>query len=371
MSKILVSGSPGQAAWFLANDLSQNPSNEVYLSYRYSSTPFSQRFAGWEDILERPNVHSFTLDITDSSGIMDWVRLNSPDKIFNAAALSHVGESFKNPHAVFAVNTHSVISFLEAIRQFSPRTKFLQFSTSEMFGSNFSQRNEGSFFDREVVRFQDEGTPFSPNSPYAASKVAAHEMVRLYREAYNLNVNSIITFNYESERRGEQFVTRKITKWVANFKRFLKDNGPYFEDSLSVSGDNLKLINSKGEEMSYPRLRLGNVDAKRDWSYAGDSMRAAQIAIGSGADYVICSERTHSVRDFLTEAFKVAHLHRYAPETFFLVDPQFYRPCEVEYLRGSSRKIRQDLGWAPTYSFSDLVRTMVEADLEEVGLDLD
>jgi len=261
-----------------------------------------------------------------------------PDEFYNLGAQSHVKTSFDQPSLTFNINAVGVLNVLEAIRHFSPHTKFYQASTSEMFGSNYSL-SQPVGPGGPVVQFQDENTPFSPNSPYAVSKVAAHSLVSLYRRSYNIHASAGILFNHESERRGEEFVTRKITKYVARLDEHLKAHGGLF-----------------------PKLMLGNLDAVRDWGYAPDYIEAMWLMLQQpkADDYVICTGEAHTIRDFLDAAFGHIGIDDWTP--YVGVDPQFYRPCEVEYLKGSCEKAKKILGWSPKVTFKELAARMVEHD---------
>ncbi len=206
-----------------------------------------------------------------------------------------------------------------------------------------------------VDRYQDENTEFMPQSPYAVAKLAAHNMVRIYREGYGLHAGCGILFNHESERRGENFVTRKITKWLGEYKVWAETHGvvnPTFsEDYIHY------------EKESFPKLRLGNIKACRDWGHAADYVEAMWLMTqqDSADDYVISTGETYSVHDFLTEAFNVISISDY--DQFIVIDPKFYRPAEVEYLKGRSDKAKEVLGWTPKISFKELVKRMVWSDI--------
>lgn len=344
--RALVSGAPGQDAAWMANFL-LDKGYKVIVTYRYSSTDFKTRFKNYP--LGHENFQAVCYDIIDPSSCTELINQYNPDEIYNLAAASHVGESFKNPSSVFDINTKAVINWLEAIRKTDPSIRFLQASTSEMWGSNYST-------DKGGTKYQDENTPFCGNSPYAISKIAAHNMVKLYRDSYGLFCCSSICHNHESKFRGENFVTRKITKWVAQFYRWRESQG----QKVFTSGIN-KLGDEPGE---FPKLRLGNVDAVRDWSHAKDFVRGMWMMLQAeeADDYVMASGVGRSVRDFLKEAFKLIGVDNY--EDYYVVDPQFYRPCEVEFLQGRATKIREKLGWEPQISFQDLAKEMVEYDID-------
>jgi GDPmannose 4,6-dehydratase len=279
-------------------------------------------------------------DITDLTSVTELVEGSYPDEIYNLAAQSHVATSFKQPAATWNINALGVQNILEVIRKKHENARFYQASTSEMFGSVID--SDG---------FQRETTELSPNSPYAISKVAAHHSVRLYREAYNIHANSGILFNHESPRRGEGFVTRKITKYIKSL-----------EEHISMG----KFVTDTPEELNewildYVKpLGLGNLEAKRDWGFAGDYVEAMWLMLQQDKpdDYVIATGKTHSVRDFLNEAFSLVGINDW--RQFVVVDPAFIRPYEVPVLCGDASKARKILGWQPKYDFKALVKLMVE-----------
>ena len=202
-----------------------------------------------------------------------------------------------------------------------------------MFGSSYD-------ISREQVKFQNEETKFLPQSPYAIAKCAAHYMTRLCREGYGIHASAGILFNHEGPRRGENFVTRKVTKWIGDFVK-------------------------SGKDESFPKLRLGNLEAFRDWGYAGDYVEAMWMMLQQEQpdDYVICTGETHTIREFLDVAF--SHIDIKDWSDYVVQDPEFYRPAEVDYLRGDNTKAKEKLGWEPKHSFSDLVRLMVDHDVNE------
>lgn len=343
MKTAIVTGCPGQDAYYLVNFLLQKNYN-VIGTYRYSSTAISERFRGW------PDFRRVCCDITDPEACNNLVSMYRPDEIYNLAAASHVGESFKNPSSVFSINALAVIYLLSAIHRHGKNIRFYQASTSELFGSQYSVDAEGN-------KYQDENTPFAPNSPYAAAKLAAHNMVRIFRESYGLHASAGILHNHESERRGENFVTRKITKWCGTFHRWISTNNIDIH-SLSFNKENII-----AGDLSMPKLRLGNTEAVRDWSHSKDMVRAMYLMLqqDTPSDYVLCSGRGRSVTDFLRLAMEEVGIENYT--NFYMTDPEFYRPCEVNYLQGRNTLARQKLGWTPEISFEDLVVGMVKNDI--------
>ena len=210
-------------------------------------------------------------------------------------------------------------------------SRFYQASSSEMFGDSYD-------IDKDGEKVQNENTKFLPQSPYAIAKCAAHYAVRLFREAYGLHASAGILFNHEGERRGETFVTRKITKWIGDWHK-------------------------TGYDKNFPKLRLGNLEAFRDWGYAGDYVRAMWLMLQQEQpdDYVICTGKTHTIREFLDCAF--GHIGIEDWEEHVVIDPEFYRPAEVDYLRGDCSKAKEKLEWEPECNLEDLVKIMVEHDV--------
>ena len=329
MNKIaIVTGATGQDGSYLSELLLDKGYTVVGLRRRSSSEKGLERI---EHLLNNDNFKLVEADITDSGCVNSLISEYMPHEVYNLAAQSHVGTSFKQPSYTSQVNLQGPINFLEAIRLLSPSTKFYQASTSEMFGKNYEV-----FAD---TKYQKETTPFVPQSPYAVAKLAAHEMVRIYRESYELFACCGILFNHESERRGENFVTRKITKWIGEFV-------------------------ASGQDEDFPALRLGNLDAHRDWGHAQDYVEAMYMMLQQDEpeDYVIATSETHSVREFLTEAFNEIGISNLEP--YVVIDPEFYRPCEVDWLLGHTGKARQQLGWRPKVSFPELVQRMVRSDID-------
>jgi GDPmannose 4,6-dehydratase len=329
MNKVaIVTGATGQDGSYLSELLLDKGYTVVALRRRSSSEKGLERI---QHLLNNDKFKLVEADITDSGCVNNLIRDYLPHEVYNLAAQSHVGTSFKQPSYTSQVNLQGPINFLEAIRLLSPSTKFYQASTSEMFGKNFEQMGD--------TKYQTETTAFVPQSPYAVAKLAAHEMVRIYRDSYGLFACCGILFNHESERRGENFVTRKITKWIGEFV-------------------------ASGQDEDFPALRLGNLDAHRDWGHAQDYVEAMYIMLQQDEpeDYVIATSETHSVREFLTEAFNEIDIPDFEP--YVVIDPKFYRPCEVDWLLGHTGKARKQLGWRPKVSFQELVQRMVRSDID-------
>ncbi len=324
MKKALVTGITGQDGSYLA-ELLLKKGYEVHGIIRRASTFNTSRI---DHLYRDPHVNGVRLflhygDISDSTNLIRLLYRLKPDEIYHLAAQSHVRVSFDIPEYTTDVTAMSTIRILEAIRETELSTRFYQASSSEMFG-------------KVQETPQRETTPFYPRSPYACSKVYAHWITVNYRESYNLFACSGILFNHESPRRGETFVTRKITRAVAHIKAGLQD-----------------------------KLYLGNLNARRDWGYAPEYVEAMwrMLQQDTPEDYVIATGETHSVEEFLDAAFGCVDLDW---KEFVEIDPKYYRPAEVDLLVGDARKAEQDLGWVPKMKFQDLVRLMVDADLEMV-----
>ena len=329
MNKVaIITGATGQDGSYLSELLLSKGYTVIGLRRRSSSEKGLERI---QHLLNNNNFKLVEADITDSGCVNNLIRDYMPTEVYNLAAQSHVGTSFKQPLYTTQVNIEGPLNFLEAIRLLSPTTKFYQASTSEMFGKNYDMFGG--------TKYQQETTPFVPQSPYAVAKLAAHEMVRIYRDSYDLFACCGILFNHESERRGENFVTRKITKWIGEFV-------------------------ASGQDEDFPALRLGNLDAHRDWGHAQDYVEAMYMMLQQDEpeDYVIATSETHSVREFLTEAFNEIGITHFEP--YVVIDPEFYRPCEVDWLLGHTGKAREKLGWRPKVSFQELVQRMVRSDID-------
>ena len=324
MKIAFITGITGQDGSYLA-DLLLTKDYKVVGLYRRSSTNNFDRISH----IDNNNFILEEFDLTDPSACNNLIKKYQPHEIYNLAAQSHVGTSFKQPSTTFNINSLGVINLLEGIRQFSASTKLYQASTSEMFGSNYSLNND--------QKYQDENTPFNPQSPYGVSKLASHNMINIYRKAYNMFCCSGILFNHESPRRGENFVTRKITKFIG------------------------QLVNNKIPPDS--KLGLGNLEAERDWGHARDYVEAMYLMTQkeSARDYVISSGHTYSVKYFCELAFNTVGLDY---KKYVYIDPEFYRPAEVDYLRGNSSLAATELDWTPKILFTELVKEMVHSDIQ-------
>ena len=320
--RALVTGITGQDGSFLA-ELLLSKGYEVHGIIRRSSSFNTQRIDHiYRDAHEVGNrlflIHG---DLADSSALNTILRQVQPDEIYNLGAQSHVRVSFDVPEYTADVTALGTIRILEAIKELGIKPRFYQASSSEMYG-----------LTPEVP--QCETTPFHPRSPYACAKVFAYHATVNYREAYNLFACNGVLFNHESERRGETFVTRKITRAATRIKMGLQE-----------------------------KLYLGNLDAKRDWGYARDYVEAMWLMMQADEpdDYVIATGETHSVREFVEEAFHCLDLEW---QKYVEIDPWYYRPSEVDLLLGDATRARTKLGWEPKVKFKDLVRLMIEHDLK-------
>ncbi|HLA76030.1 MAG TPA: GDP-mannose 4,6-dehydratase [Vicinamibacteria bacterium] len=316
--KALITGITGQDGSYLA-ELLLDKGYEVHGLVRRSSS-----FNTWRIDHIRDHLVLHYGDLVDQNSLVRTLALVGPDEIYNLAAQSHVKVSFEMPEYTAGVTALGVLRLLDAVRELGMKSRVYQAGSSEMFG-----------LVQETP--QTEKTPFHPRSPYGVSKVFAHWMAINYREGYGMPVSNGILFNHESPRRGENFVTRKITMGIAAIKK------------------------GKAKE-----LRLGNLDAKRDWGFAKDYVEAMWLMLQREQpdDFVVATGETHSVREFLEEAFSYLGLHW---QDYVVVDPKYFRPAEVDFLLGDPTKAKQVLGWQPKVGFRELVRIMVDADLDGQG----
>ena len=383
----VIFGITGMDGSHLADLLLEKGYN-VYGVARRTSTNNTERIA---HLLDETNFHLVSGDITDYSSILNVLRdIVDVDEIYNLAAQSHVGESFKTPGVTWDITGKGCMNILQAIVDLDMlETRFYQASSSEMFGSAFTANCDGDCKDYdlmtdrgkiilscttdflgEVRTYQDENTKFLPQSPYAIAKCAAHMSVRLYREAYGLHASCGILFNHEGPRRGENFVTRKITKWLGEYTHWINKNieeqePQQGEPFLKFDAD--RIYFGQNDLRGFSKLRLGNLEAKRDWGHAKDYVRAMYLMLQqeSPNDYVICTEETRSIKDFLDVAFDKALGDSY--ENYVVIDPQFYRPAEVDFLLGDCSKAKEELGWSREYYFEDLVTEMVNYDTHKTN----
>lgn len=326
--KALITGITGQDGSYLT-ELLLEKGYEVHGIIRRSSSFNTERI---DHIYSDPHIENTKLflhygDLSDSSNICRILEKVEPDEIYNLGAQSHVRVSFDTPEYTGDVVGLGTLRILDAIKDTKIKSKFYQASSSELYGKV-----------QEIP--QKETTPFYPRSPYAVAKLYSYWITVNYRESYDMfNCNGIL-FNHESPRRGETFVTRKITKALA------------------------KIVAGKQD-----KLYLGNIDAKRDWGYAKDYVEAMWLMLQQETpdDYVVATGETYSVKDFLTEAFKAVNLDW---EKYVVIDSKYFRPAEVELLIGDPTKAKQKLNWTPKTSFKELVKIMVEADLAAEGISL-
>lgn len=321
MKRALITGITGQDGSYLA-ELLLEKGYEVHGIIRRSSSFNTARLDPIYKDLHTPENRLFLHygDLSDASALARLISKIEPQEIYNLAAQSHVRVSFDCPEYTTDITATGAVRLLEAIREAGVKARYYQASSSEMFG--------------KVMEIpQKESTPFYPRSPYACAKTYAHWITVNYRESYGMHASNGILFNHESPRRGETFVTRKITRAVANIKAGLQN-----------------------------KLFLGNLDAKRDWGYAKEYVEAMWMMLQQDQpdDYVIATGETHSVREFLEHAFGHVGLNY---QDYVEIDPRYYRPAEVDYLVGDFAKARSVLGWQPKTGFADLVRLMVDSDI--------
>tara|TARA_Y100000389_G_scaffold204125_1_gene255140 strand:- start:711 stop:1751 length:1041 start_codon:yes stop_codon:yes gene_type:complete len=321
MKKAFITGITGQDGYYLTK-LLLSKDYEVHGTIRRSSSFNTSRI---EDLISKHNddkmLNLYYSDLLDSSSLNNLINNIKPDEIYNLAAQSHVAVSFKNPIYTTQSGNLGTISLLESIRNIDKEIKFYQASSSEMFGGG-----------AEVSL--NEESPFDPKSPYAASKVFSHNITKLYRDSYNLFCSNGILFNHESPKRGETFVTRKITRAVGRISHGIQS-----------------------------KLTLGNLEASRDWGFAGDYVEGMWMMLQdkNPDDWVLATGETYKVSDFLKVAFEIVGLNW---EDYVQTSEKYYRPNEVDYLLGDSSKAKKNLGWKPKVSFHELVKMMVESDLE-------
>ncbi len=322
MKKALITGVNGMDGSHLA-DLLLKKDYIVYGVERRSSV---KNRINTSHLERQDNFHFITADMTDQNSLYRALRTTKPDEVYNLAAQSFVGSSWNIPMQTSDVNGLGVLRMLEAIREYehdtSRKVKFYQASTSEMFGQMVDNPSK-------------ETTPFYPRSPYGVAKLYAYWMVKNYRESYGMFACNGILFNHESERRGIEFVTRKISEGVAKIHLDLADS-----------------------------IALGNLDAKRDWGYAPDYVEGMWLMMQQDEpdDFVLATGESHSIREFLDIAFDEVGIDNW--ENLVVIDPQFFRPAEIEVLRGDATKAEKILGWTPKTSFEELVRKMVRNDLD-------
>jgi GDPmannose 4,6-dehydratase len=324
MKTAMITGVNGQDGSYLSELLLSKGYKVIGLKRR-TSTISTDRI---DHLMTNPNFSLRYYDLVDGSCIANLIASYQPDEFYNLAAQSHVAVSFEIPEYTTEGICLGTLKILEAIRTISPKTRYYQASSSEMFGDS-EDRGPLGYNEKSILK---------PVSPYAVSKVYAHHLTQMYRSAYGLHASCGILFNHESPRRGETFVTRKITVAAANIRCGLQN-----------------------------RLELGNLDAKRDWGHAKDYVQAMWLMLQQEKpdDYVIATGETYTVREFLTEVFLCAGLgiwNHYVDQ-----NPRLFRPNEVPYLLGDSTKAKTVLGWKPTYNMKSLAREMYESDYETIS----
>ncbi len=344
--KAILSGITGQDGSYLAEFLIEK-GYEVHGIIRRSSTINTDRI---DHLINNPEIFNKSLilhygDMVDSNAIGKLVFDLQPDEFYNLAAMSHVKVSFEVPNFTAQVDGLGSLYVLEAIRNYSPHTKVYQASTSEMFGGMAYNMPEGGY---------TEESPFHPRSPYGCAKIYGYWITRNYREAYNIFGCNGLLFNHESPRRGETFVTRKITMWLAQWAKSPMKTAP---------------------------LEMGNISSYRDWGHAKDYVKAQWMILQQEKpdDYVIATGETHTVKEFIEKSFYYINekimwhgegVNEYgtvAGKPVVKINPRLFRPSEVDYLLGNPTKAKTVLGWKPEYSFEGLVQDMVKADLKRIG----
>jgi GDPmannose 4,6-dehydratase len=338
MKKALITGITGQDGSYLA-ELLLEKGYEVHGIIRRASNFNTNRIEGvYEDKHDNPKLKLHFGDLSDTSVTDKLIREIQPDEVYNLGAMSHVKVSFDIPEYTANVTGVGVLRVLEAIRNYAPQAHFYQASSSEMYG-------------KVVETPQTESTPFYPRSPYGVAKLYGYWITKNYRESYNMHLSNGILFNHESPRRGRTFVTRKITRGLAN----------------------IKLGNQEA-------LYMGNIDSKRDWGHAKDYIEMMWMILQQpeGDDFVVATGETHSVREFIELSAKELDMEiewkgsgvnevgvdSKTGKEIIKIDPEYFRPAEVDLLLGDPTKAKQKLGWTPKYSFHDLVKEMVEFDFE-------
>ena len=317
MKRALITGINGMDGSHLA-DLLLEKGYEIYGMERRTSSPNRTNTKHLEG-----KIHFINGDLTDQNSLLRCLKESEPDEVYNLGSQSFVGESWNTPEQTGDVTGLGVLRMLEAIREYNKDVKFYQASSSEMFG-------------RMVENPAKETTPFYPRSPYGVAKLYGHWITKNYRESYDMFACSGILFNHESERRGIEFVTRKITDGVAKIHLGLQN-----------------------------KIILGNLDAKRDWGYSPDYVEVMWLMLQQDTpdDYVVATGETHSIRKFLSIAFNQIGIDDY--EKYIEIDKRYMRPAEVEYLRGDSGKARKVLGWKPKTSLEEMISKMIENDINK------
>jgi GDPmannose 4,6-dehydratase len=342
MKKVIITGVTGQDGSYMVDFILNNTDHMVYGIRRRSSNP---NLDNVKHNLNNPRFKMLIGDLSDSNSIDEIVKEIEPDYFINFAAQSFVGSSWQIPLQTFDATAVGVLRCLEAIRKYAPNCRFYSAGSSEEMGD-------------VLYSPQDLKHPIRPRSPYGAAKAAARHITKVYRESYSLYAIHCILYNHESERRGEEFVTRKITQNVARILKAIKNKVPF------------------------EPLELGNIDSKRDWSHAEDFIKAIWLMLNQDKpkEYLLSSGEAHSVREFIEKAFKFGGIENFYwvgekeneqlisedKSVLMKINTIFYRPAEVDLLLGNSEQARKELNWKSDNSFDDLVRRMVENDIKNV-----
>lgn len=341
MKKVVITGITGQDGSYMVDYLLKNTDYLIYGMKRRSSTDNS---INYKHNLDNSRFKVVVGDLTDSNSIDEIVKNIKPDYFINFAAQSFVGSSWEIPIQTFDATALGVLRCLEAIRKYAPQCRFYSAGSSEEMGD-------------VLYSPQDFAHPIRPRSPYGAAKASARHITKVYRESYNLFAIHSILYNHESERRGEEFVTRKITKNVARIYHAIKNN------------------------KQFKPLELGNIEARRDWSHSEDFMDGVWLMLNQvePKEYILSSNETHTIKEFVEKSFKLAGINgtwkgqdqneRYILKdnsqiNLMVINPKYYRPAEVEILLGDSSSARKELNWSPNNSFDNLVKRMVESDIK-------
>lgn len=351
MKNILITGVTGQDGSYMVDFLLGNPNHQIFGMVRRSSKP---DYSNLVQALTNPRFSLVTGDLSDANSLENLIREIQPDYCINFASQSFVGDSWKIPEQTFDVTATGVLRLLESIRKHAPHCRFYSAGSSEEMG--------------DVVTVpQTLSHPIRPRSPYGAAKAAARHVTKVYRESYRLYALHSILYNHESERRGIEFVTRKISMGVARIYKAIQ------------------------EGKSFTPIELGNLDSKRDWSHAKDFVRGVWMMLNqdSPKEYILSSNETHSIREFVEKAFATVGVNGvwhgqgtseefgFTPQQaeelnvvsarLVTINPKFYRPAEVDLLWGDSTPAREELGWKPEISFDNLVKGMVLSDIDAIG----
>jgi len=351
MKKVIITGVTGQDGSYMADYLLENTEHQIYGMVRRAAKP---DYSNIKNAMQNPRFQFVTGDLADANSLENLVREIQPDYFINFASQSFVGASWQIPEQTFDVTATGVLRILESIRKHAPKCRFYSAGSSEEMGD---------------VQYtpQDMNHPIRPRSPYGAAKAAARHITKVYRESYGLYAVHCILYNHESERRGDEFVTRKITRNVARI-----------QDAIN-----------KG--LPFEPLELGNLESKRDWSHAKDFIEGVWLMMNQEKpkEYILSSQETHSIREFVEKAFAAAGIQgqwyitdndpkseRYVlwnkdgttdGKSLMVVNPKFYRPAEVDILLGDSTPAREELNWKPKISFDKLVECMVVSDIDELS----